>query len=908
MGSTEHPALPVTYLRKRNFASGGWEFEKDLAFTIFLRASLAGYKFTLATEMQKGGKFDDVVLFINNKVWLFQAKHAAQTGALIEYSDLFPSFYWTNEPLALPKYVQSFLAVKDQEEFRGFHQQYIIFTKRSLNPLEIQTLLKIECIENAHEIITWNRSVQNVKGFTINTDHAKQAITECNNELNDIKEGIIELFNRRTETIPAVLEKYKSPLKNVLALSRNNKKQLIFNKYFQNLQTTRHEWLLHELEESFRPSTLETICRDANAQIENFFTGRSQIQHLPNFVGDIQNDIAHRKIVQDKINVRLHIIKDSIIKLFTTNRLEHNKIFKSPLKNCTDSLRTVLTISGNALQFHPRFLDENSRQSNNAHVWLFDELQAHYQKPLAEITMTDINVLEDIRQFFQSNPKPKFPLPEPMNIDDIENFLNNFVVCEKQLDSDVIINHSIYSWMQKHLLPKYLMNDFIFEDEKRCIKRNFRDKFDGWCKETIVMDEKTKPLDHLKGEECKKGKYLDKSQAFEKKYVSRTIIDNCNKKHSDSQIIESLKNANENKCYVLIGTPGSGKTTTVEHIGFEVQKSTTTEVHIVYLKQSNRRLENSEPPLSNLQRKLSNNENQILIIIDAFDNLDQSLHDLTIATIQNLLAKPNIKIIITGRTQVKEKLEHGLTVNAVDMLPLDVDKQVQLLEKYCDVPETAKLHFNKYSKKLLGDFYSFIDNNQKSAAVMIRMLLEVFSSNFKTWSNGDSDEYNFDILDVVEKFVNMSYYIRYEQDEGRKAYSNIKINEKIVNLSYKEFIIQHQWAALKKLENMDELLSFFENFYYEQLIEPDTTIMEHIKEFEKLIQTGQEKSILIEISPTSGFEFVEKFFADYFIAKFIFDFKLTTKLDVQPVFENHKKLEKFHELIQEKYEYRMQET
>lgn len=237
VGASSHPKK---YIYNGTSGQEGKHFEENLAFTIFLRASLAGYNFTLATEMGCGGisKFDDVVLYIDRNVWLFQAKKAIDSDAVIEYSDLFPNSFWTNaEPFALPKYVHSFLAIKDREEFRNTdQQQYIIFTNKSLYPLEIQTLLKIEDIE-AHEIIMWNKSDKNIKGFTINTEHARDAIEICKNELREIKDGIFTLFKQDTVTVPTVLNKYKSTLKSVLEISENgNQKQLKFNSSFTDTQ------------------------------------------------------------------------------------------------------------------------------------------------------------------------------------------------------------------------------------------------------------------------------------------------------------------------------------------------------------------------------------------------------------------------------------------------------------------------------------------------------------------------------------------------------------------------------------------------------------------------------------------------------------------------------------------------
>lgn len=1206
IGASSHP---TKYIYDGTSDQKGKEFEKDLAFTIFLRASLAGYNFTLATEMGYGGisKFDDVVLFIDSNVWLFQAKSAIDNDALIQYSELFPNFFWTNEDhFALPKYVQSFLAVKDHEVFRNFDQQYIIFTNKSLYPLEVETLLKIECIENVHDIVTWNRSDQNVKRFTINTDHARDAIEKCNNELGDIKEGIFTLFKKDTVTVPAVLEKYKSPLKSVLEIEQ---KQLKFKSSFTDKQKSSHNWLLDKLEKKFNSENLNDISRATNAQIEEFIKYSSQIKRLPNFVDDIQNEDAHRKNIQDKMNINLHIIKENIIELFKAKGAsEQNKIRDGPLKNYADSLKTVLTISNETLKFHPEFLDIKTRKwllekltlkdknrkakkpikeflnsfeplpsvesgklnaiktgiidlfsvppifSNELHklktplrsmlkidndnlrfhssflnqnysshlelfkklkvhfdqqnpkqniqsikqqagrfikdlftatqpvengsnnqddihmdairdaiislskgeskmldvekkvlnkyrdlimsvlqasnnllqfhpdfldcearhwlleelqkhfpqplsdktsianqsikelinvqqlpklnenqgeavsqdtnvelnalksaiialfsdtgnipdilykyrtplksvlkisngylrfhqefldknykslVWLFDELQASYgsKKPLAAVTLEDQSLLKDIEDFLKKKPENPLPLPTPVNNDDVNNFLSHFVLCQKQSESEVITDASIYSWMQEHFLPEDLMVDDTVNKEKTHIKYTFRDKFNKWWQKPRKNGTKTEPLNHKEGKECMDGIYevysvaTCKSQTFKNKYVSRTINLNSNvKRASDGEFIELLKNSNEKKCYVLIGPPGIGKTTFVEYVGFEVQK-TATKVLIVNLK--NNSLENFKSNLSSLQPKLSNNGNQNLVIIDGFDELDQSSQDFTIKTIKDLQAmrelhgqeKNKVQIIITGRSQVQAKLENKLEVITMNLLRLSFDEQVLFLERYWIVSDEEKTQFDTFSNKLLNVFYSRLGRTDKALfPFMIQMLAE-FSAGSNTVNkqvkleNFHNIENDFNILNVYEKFVEFSFNIWQEKITNGNAYSNInrEINKQHVGPLYDTFISNHQWAALKFLE-LNTLVDKFE------AKNKNENKAEYLDQFKQLIENGQQKSGLINIFSTGEFEFVDQSYAQYFVAKFIFD----NKLKPNQVKDKHAFVQKFFYLM-----------
>lgn len=113
-----------------NYGAHGINFQKDLAFTLFVGASLNRCEFKLATEVNGAGRFDDVVLSIGNHMLFFQSKHHGSSNeAMIEDGDLFPKGQMKNTEFALPLYMQSFLEIEGHQNFKEYQKQYIIFTK-----------------------------------------------------------------------------------------------------------------------------------------------------------------------------------------------------------------------------------------------------------------------------------------------------------------------------------------------------------------------------------------------------------------------------------------------------------------------------------------------------------------------------------------------------------------------------------------------------------------------------------------------------------------------------------------------------------------------------------------------------------------------------------------------------------
>ncbi|XP_062549984.1 uncharacterized protein LOC134214676 [Armigeres subalbatus] len=115
-------------------------FERNLAFLMFVRGALRGYKFKLATEVTAAGKFEDVVVYVRHlqETWLIQAKHA-KLPSNITLKELFPPL---GSPLRdkdfdLCKYVKSFTKVARQAQFR---KRYFIFTNRNLDDFKTDTM------------------------------------------------------------------------------------------------------------------------------------------------------------------------------------------------------------------------------------------------------------------------------------------------------------------------------------------------------------------------------------------------------------------------------------------------------------------------------------------------------------------------------------------------------------------------------------------------------------------------------------------------------------------------------------------------------------------------------------------------------------------------------------------------
>ncbi|XP_062711319.1 uncharacterized protein LOC134289472 isoform X2 [Aedes albopictus] len=247
MDSTKESSLSQMFTWSGSRTSHGFAYEKDLAFTLFVAASLEERRFRLATEMKEAGKFDDAVLILDDReeIWFFQAKHSQSSNAKIEYEEFFPSSFEENSQFSLPMYIQSFLNVSKRSELRNYTKRFIIFTNKTIDEntrhelgehMDIKSCASNDPLEN-------KVFIRKTEKYVPKADQIQSLLIKVNELPVAIKDAIIEL--QRSGAVKSVLRKYTTPLRSILKIDSSVR----FSETFTgNEDEINQRWLWHELQ------------------------------------------------------------------------------------------------------------------------------------------------------------------------------------------------------------------------------------------------------------------------------------------------------------------------------------------------------------------------------------------------------------------------------------------------------------------------------------------------------------------------------------------------------------------------------------------------------------------------------------------------------------------------------------
>ncbi|KXJ77898.1 hypothetical protein RP20_CCG006166 [Aedes albopictus] len=237
-----------TWSGSRN--SHGIDYEKDLAFTLFVAASLEGRQFRLATEMNVAGKFDDAVLILDDRkeVWFFQAKHSQSSDAKIEYKEFFPASLDENSQFSLPMYIQSFLNVLQRSEFKNYEKKFIIFSNKTIDENARAKLGEVMDFKSCAVFDSLEKKVfiRSCEQFVPKTEEIQGLLNKINELPVAIKEAIIEL--QKSGAVKSILRKYTTPLGSILEKDG----AVRFSETFTgNEDDINQQWLWNELQAHF---------------------------------------------------------------------------------------------------------------------------------------------------------------------------------------------------------------------------------------------------------------------------------------------------------------------------------------------------------------------------------------------------------------------------------------------------------------------------------------------------------------------------------------------------------------------------------------------------------------------------------------------------------------------------------
>ncbi|EAT40147.1 AAEL008117-PA [Aedes aegypti] len=608
--------------------------------------------------------------------------------------------------------------------------------------------------------------------------------------------------------------------------------------------------------------------------------------------------------LKDMMNIELLAIKDAIINLLENGKVSDVLVkYKTPLKS-------VLRISEGRVHF----TDDFTRGHHNAtYKWLFEELQKHFSwnkdDGIKTLTGKPINskMNQPIKVLFEGNSRDKcFPILASEQ--DVRDFFAHFELHLRQPDPKAAVDELIYSWMRQWIPPNVLGK---FSEAQMTLPRTkFYETFKSWHeliekeKDFLSFDVEGKQCIHEIIVELKQHMPMRSNRCYIPRYIEE---DKLQEVISEEQF---LSNYGSNKSYVLIGEPGMGKTTWMEHIAFGFQKTTDMKVHLIYLNKLHGKSKNgydnafeilrselSELNLRSLETDLKSGAKQIMILLDGFDELADSCQALVIRIIHQLMSLKNVYLIVSGRRHKQKHLEFLLKTKAICLVPFKYEEQIEFLKAFWGVPKDdleMLLKFRNFAINLIEKLHDNIKAEYFSLTglpLITRMLAEVYADDFQKFiiSNQTDTDHNLlsitklSLLNLFEQFTSMALNMQMKKILNQDAYSTLHVNiDRRFKLNIGQFDVEHQLAAIKQLA-IREFPTCVKNHQYL----PSTL------EFMKRLQDGEERSLLITISRDNRIEFVHRSYAEYFVAKYLYENATECEIILLKILQRHKVVQIF---------------
>lgn len=752
--------------------SDGMRYQRLLAISLALRATLQGRPFKLAYEWTAAGKFDDVIFYLqeSDTWWLIQAKHTQNVDGLSEEMLLRDD----KSDFSLGKYLESFCGVREGAVLAGRRTKFFILTNRWVDrglvgkceEVQLDGLLNFGC---------------NCKHYKYKADlkTIETMAKKSGGKFKEICSAIVELFEKGT--MKKIILEYKTSLRNIFKIDMEGKVRLV-DELDQNVVDSRTYKLFEILKESFKNQGLTAIeKKKMSIEKENFWLGESRLKQLP------------------------PCIDQAIVEDFFEN--------------------TILSVS------QPKDDELSNIINREMQIWMRERIPPEHFARLTSV----------------------------------------------QLELPLIKSEAMFQdWEQNKT-----------ETEDNSTKRNKRKKFltleasKNWIE--IVERELHESIKQKPKQSCLS------LEDMEKYYINRRISYSPSEKDNKSSQIEFTDLVDNTfidqlyttfkgqQCFILVAEPGMGKSTLWQHLAFAAQKKYPEKsVFLLYLNNIREKIESVgslEDVLHIFENHLSsknsenfkNKDSEIILFLDAFDELDTENLELLPKAIDILLKKENLKLLISSRQRMKDTLERRLKVGAMSVEPLSYEDQKAFLKRYWDVEEAFSekvdqfivLFLKTFHDGLLGSQFEFL-----GTPLLLRMLANIHSNlieqlKFDEFSFTNVFDKQLTVIDVYEKFVTKSLRMTYNKINNIPTETEIPRRCKPL-LDYWEN--EHQQIAVKALFP-ENLLPSICGANFEQEIE----------RIRLEIVNNEEESLLIEIFERYP-RFTHLSYSEFLAAKFLYKF------------------------------------
>lgn len=882
---------PVRY-EADTLGGHGNDYQRRLAYYLIVEAMVSENPFELAFEMKGAGKFDDVGLLVRGKWHLFQSKSSELGKSNILTKDML--FGREKGDFALLKYFQHYkdmIGCNDgiPKWNYGDIENLILFTNKTINESEFQQTSPCE-IKLSDEY-----SLDLKEGQHIRLGDKEQELIALLEEVVLEKESglifnaLVKLF--KTNEFDPILEKYKSFVKEILTQKCGGDK-VVFNPQINAA--------LHNIKsKSFKEESLLKLYQNLRKEFgDNHFENiKVSKEVMGEFWADSDSDIEDKA----QFDQEFRRVMNNVYNLFE-NKEKFDSIANSCLVKHRKILKPMFICDGDDVRF-VKALDKSSP--------LF-KLHENLRSKISTENFESLSVPKDkMGENFWTESEGQ--IISDRELATLRDFLSKLVLFVEQPNVGVLRNKIITklrSWVRTSVRPDHFgrMDSSVFEGLLNIVNKHF-DEYEK------NFTNKSKKEKDAFGEEDTRELFAKIKQQIQNEvekirkdpdelsqcYISRKMENGT----SEAEFVQTLCTSDKSqKSFIFTAHPGMGKTTLMQSLAFETQNygKENTEVFLIYLNNFRDEIpeinslqdildknvfKSDQLSTENVKLLVENTDKQIFLFFDGFDeitegNEERILKDYKkedkksdenrkriLKLIDILKTKDHIKIIISGRKNVREELEKHLNVTSLELQAFSKNDQIEYFEKFWKIDEKNKLKFEEFASKILEKLESDLSNQAQTfigVPLMTWMVAEIFAEPVVQFLNSNVafekiiTKRKFNIIYLFEKFIRKSSRIminkKYNADKNVEP--DIVFEEVIEKTDYFYQVFAVNECFQKTYMLSDLFLPFVTNRKYH----------ESLQIFKKNFQHYQ--SLVLEAFANRP-RFTHLLIRDYFAAKFLFE-------------------------------------